>query len=62
MVLEILYKICLALMFILVILWFFLHLYYMGSYPETNFSLYYEEVSPVTENIIAYESESNINN
>ena len=62
MVLEILYKICLGLIFILVTLWFFLHLLHIGSYPKQNFSLSYEEVSPVTENIIAYQNDSNINN
>ena len=61
MVLDILYKICLVLIFILVTLWFFLHLYHMGSYPEPDFSFYYEELSPVTENIIAYQNESIIN-
>jgi len=33
----------------------------MGSYPEPDFSFNYEELSPVTENIIAYQNESNIN-
>ena len=61
MVLEILYKICLGLIFILVTLWFFLHLIYIGAYPKQNFSLSYGELSPVTENIIAYKHETKIN-
>ena len=61
MVLEILYKICLGLIFILVTLWFFLQLYYAGLYSEPEFTLYYEEISPITENILAYQNESNIN-
>ena len=55
MVLEILYKICLGLIFILVTLWFFLHLLHIGPYPKQKFSLSYEELSPITENIIAYQ-------
>lgn len=61
MVLEILYKICLGLIFILVTLWFFLHLLHIGPYPQQKFSLSYEELSPITENIIAYQHETKIN-
>ena len=61
MVLEILYKICLGLIFILVTLWFFLHLLHIGSYPKNNFSFSYEEFSPITENIIAYKHETKNN-
>jgi len=61
MVLEILYKICLGLMFILVTLWFFLHLLNIGSFSKQSLSFSYEEISPITKNIIAYQNESNIN-
>jgi len=61
MVLEILYKICLGLMFILVTLCFFLHLLNIGSFSKQSLSLSYEEISPITENIIAYQNEGNIN-
>ena len=61
MVLEILYKICLGLMFILVTLWFFLNLLNIGSFSKQSLSFSYEEISPITENIIAYQNESNIN-
>tara|TARA_Y100001970_G_scaffold282160_1_gene394445 strand:- start:575 stop:763 length:189 start_codon:yes stop_codon:yes gene_type:complete len=61
MILEVLYKICLGLIFILVTLWFFLHLYNMGSYTEADLSFYYEEFSPFAKNIIAYQNKSNIN-
>ena len=61
MVLEILYKICLGLMFILVTLCFFLHLLHIGSYPKQFFFLSYEKLSPITENIIAYKHETKIN-
>ena len=54
MVLEILYKICLGLIFILVTLWFFLYIHEVGEHTKQNFSLSYEEFTPITENIIAY--------
>ena len=62
MVLEILHKICLGLIFILVTLWFFLHLLHIGSFSKQILSFSYEEISPITENIIAYQNEGNINN
>lgn len=61
MVLEILYKICLGLIFILVTSLFFLHVFHIGSYIEPSFSFSFEEFSPIAENVIAYEVESNNN-
>ena len=40
---------------------FFTFNIYIGAYPKQNFSLSYEELSPITENIIAYQHETKIN-
>ena len=60
MVLNILYKICIGLIFISVTMMFFMHILNIGSYTEPSLYFSYEELSPIIENNIAYKNDNNM--
>jgi len=60
LLLNILYKICIGLIFFLVTITFFMHILNIGSYTEPSLSFSYEELSPIIENTIAYKNDNNM--